>query len=100
MGGNFSAIYNHISWADILLVNIPGFPKTSNSGRVEMEAHVFLCLVGNRVPPYNHLFAGFEKAFVLKVKRQKNLTNYFLPFKKELSIMCALLQEYGKSGIK
>ena len=80
MGGKFSAIYNHISWADILLVNIPGFPKTSNSGRVEMEAHVFLCLVGNRVPPYNHLFAGFEKAFVLKVEKTEKSYQLFPSF--------------------
>jgi hypothetical protein len=65
-----------------LLVHQHGFPKTSNSGRVEVEAHVFLCLVGNRVPPYNHLFAGFEKAFVLKVEKTEKSYQLFPSFQK------------------
>jgi hypothetical protein len=65
-----------------LLVHQHGFPKTSRSGRVEVEAHVFLCLVGNRVPPYNHLFAGFEKAFVLKVEKTEKSYQLFPSFQK------------------
>jgi hypothetical protein len=69
-------------WADTFLVNTQGFSYGLRSRRVEVEAHVFLCLVGNRVPPYNHLFAGFEKAFVLKVEKTEKSYQLFPSFQK------------------